>query len=171
MMKCFRKKVKDQRGFTLVELLVVIAIIAILAAVVLPNAFNAIERSKVVAAEADYKSIKTAVLNFYADTGKWPQSDDYSYLVDKPDDNSYPGWNGPYLDRWPNKNPWGGTYTYKNDSAVNWDGQGSGDSARYLEVDYVPDNLYDRLRADLGGNMVMKDSQTSNVVYILISKD
>ncbi|NCC82098.1 MAG: prepilin-type N-terminal cleavage/methylation domain-containing protein [Clostridia bacterium] len=40
---------KNKKGFTLVELLVVIAIIAILAAVVAPNAFKAIEKSKVTA--------------------------------------------------------------------------------------------------------------------------
>ncbi|MBE3588244.1 MAG: prepilin-type N-terminal cleavage/methylation domain-containing protein [Thermoanaerobacteraceae bacterium] len=65
---------RDNRGFTLVELLVVIAIIGILAAIIAPNAFKAIEKSKVAAAEADYKSIKAAALNFYTDIGKWPDS-------------------------------------------------------------------------------------------------
>ena len=30
------------------------------------------------------------------------------------------GWNGPYLDRWPEKNPWGGIYilSYKDDGKL-----------------------------------------------------
>ena len=54
------KRARDRRGFTLVELLVVIAIIGILAAIIAPNAFKAIEKGKVAAAEADYKAIKAA---------------------------------------------------------------------------------------------------------------
>ncbi|MGQ9755989.1 MAG: type II secretion system protein, partial [Desulfotomaculales bacterium] len=43
------KRARDRRGFTLVELLVVIAIIGILAAIISPNAFKAIEKGKVAA--------------------------------------------------------------------------------------------------------------------------
>ncbi|WP_333870599.1 type II secretion system protein [Desulforamulus putei] len=43
---------RDNRGFTLVELLVVIAIIGILAAVIAPNAFKAVEKGKVAAEDA-----------------------------------------------------------------------------------------------------------------------
>ncbi|MFO7153310.1 MAG: type II secretion system protein GspG, partial [Bacillota bacterium] len=82
-----------------------------MAAIILPSAFGAVERSKIAAAEADYKSIKSAVLNFYADTGKWPMEDtsltETEYLVTGIEDPSKnpTGWNGPYLDRWPEKNP------------------------------------------------------------------
>ncbi|SHJ08964.1 prepilin-type N-terminal cleavage/methylation domain-containing protein [Desulfofundulus thermosubterraneus] len=44
MIKRFSKNEKD---FTLVELLVVIAIISILAAIIAPNAFKAVEKAKV----------------------------------------------------------------------------------------------------------------------------
>jgi general secretion pathway protein G len=88
------KKIK--KGFTLIELLVVIAIIAILAAVIAPNAFKAIEKSKVSSAISDYKAIKTASLSYYSDTGKWPgNSAAATGFVTDPTGVS--GWNGPYL--------------------------------------------------------------------------
>lgn len=40
------KRRNNQKGFTLIELLVVIAIIGILAAVIAPNVFAQIEKSK-----------------------------------------------------------------------------------------------------------------------------
>jgi general secretion pathway protein G len=156
---------------------VVIAIIGILAAIIVPNAFKAIEKSKVAAAEADYKAIKAAVLNFYTDTGKWPPSSTWSgvpadaYLVTKPD-QGYDGWNGPYLERWPSKNPWGGYYKY-----VYWTGNDSpwGRPARWIELSSVPGangaqstGAAKRLQDDLGSEVVKFDG---NLVKILISTD
>lgn len=162
------KKARDQRGFTLVELLVVIAIIGILAAIIAPVAFNSIDKSKVAAAEADYRTIKAAVLNAYTDTGVWPPSSTAQGrdpgLVDKNNWSGAPDtWNGPYLDRWPTKNPWGGKYTYKNGSHTQW-----GNNARYLELDSVPGPAITKLQTDLGQDIVYS---SNNTVDILISKD
>ncbi|AKX94336.1 prepilin-type N-terminal cleavage/methylation domain-containing protein [Neomoorella thermoacetica] len=157
------KKARDQRGFTLVELLVVIAIIGILAAIIAPVAFNSIDKSKVAAAEADYRTIKAAVLNAYTDTGVWPPSSTAQGrdpgLVDKNNWSGAPDtWNGPYLDRWPTKNPWGGSYTYINDT---------NQKSRYLQLDKVPDTALQKLQGDLG-NIVTEENGT---ITILISKD
>ncbi|APC08760.1 prepilin-type N-terminal cleavage/methylation domain-containing protein [Neomoorella thermoacetica] len=162
------KKARDQRGFTLVELLVVIAIIGILAAIIAPVAFNSIDKSKVAAAEADYRTIKAAVLNAYTDTGVWPPSSTAQGrdpgLVDKNNWSGAPDtWNGPYLDRWPSKNPWGGKYTYKNQSHQKWG------NARYLELDSVTSStIISKLQNDLGSDIV--DGQ-NNTIDILISQD
>jgi general secretion pathway protein G len=169
-----RKKLNSERGFTLVELLVVIAIIGILAAIVAPNAFKAIEKGKVAAAEADYKAIKAAVLNAYTDTGIWPPSSDNAGedpgLVDSSEWENLPsnsGWNSPYLERWPSRNPWGGKYYYIKDG--NWDFTGSNDTGyRFLQLDNVPASAVGKLIEDLGSDVV---KSSGNSINLLISKD
>ncbi len=96
---------KNYNGFTLVELLVVIAIIGILAAVVAPNAFKAIEKAKLNKVIADCKAIEAAALSHYADTGEWPRLNDISrtnmegYLQNY--GTGLQHWDGPYIERWP----------------------------------------------------------------------
>ncbi len=109
-------KKRGSKGFTLIELLVVIAIIGILAAIIAPNAFKAIEKSKVAAVESDYKAVKSATLMYYSDVGTWPTADnDFSDNDNESNafvtGDSSNGWDGPYLEKWPTKNPWGGSYT------------------------------------------------------------
>ncbi|MDN5346862.1 MAG: ral secretion pathway protein [Clostridia bacterium] len=112
---------RDRRGFTLVELLVVIAIIGILAAIVLPSAFKAVEKAKISRVVADVRAIKAAGHAYYADTGDWPKSgqdaydpgpgDDYGFRYFMEADGSG-SWNGPYLEKPPGTTPWGGYYRY-----------------------------------------------------------
>ncbi|MCF7894118.1 MAG: prepilin-type N-terminal cleavage/methylation domain-containing protein [Candidatus Omnitrophica bacterium] len=114
-----------KRSFTLIELIVVIAIIAILAAIIAPNAFQAIEKAKIIEAIGDFKTLKTAIYALYADTGHWMtdhHTRSYIYLGDNPnrswynthdlieDNNSYTGWDGPYLEKVKGKTPWKGSY-------------------------------------------------------------
>ncbi|WP_406676378.1 prepilin-type N-terminal cleavage/methylation domain-containing protein [Neomoorella carbonis] len=187
----------DNRGFTLVELLVVIAIIGILAAIIAPNAFKAIEKGKVAAAEADYKAIKAAALNAYTDTGIWPASksdgtDPGFIKVDNyngtPPTNWIDNWNGPYLERWPSKNPWGGIYIFYNSttsqlpSGCPW-GTGAPPGSRfvYLGLTNVPGAPTSSggtvtaaakiLQTDLGEDIVFVQSGSERRVYLLISRD
>ena len=60
------------RGFTLIEVIVVAAIIAILAGILVPMIFSQIDEAKITRAQADCRSISTAVLMFRKETGKWP---------------------------------------------------------------------------------------------------
>jgi general secretion pathway protein G len=168
MLKLLRK---NQKGFTLVELLVVIAIIGILAAVIAPNAFRAVEKGKTAAAESDFKALKSALLNYYTDTGVWPDSNanDPGLVAAI---GTVPGWNGPYLERWPARNPWGGTYTYVNGTAVT--GTEITTNYKYIQLSNIDTSARDRLEADLDGGTADNDAgvvryTTGNTVYLVIS--
>ena len=73
MKKFIQKKLKEQKGMTLIELLAVIVIIAIIAAIAIPAIGNIIENSRVGAAKSD-------ALNAFAAADL--------YLVDNPDDST-----------------------------------------------------------------------------------
>jgi general secretion pathway protein G len=108
-------KKRALRGFTLIELIVVIAIIAILGAIIAPNAFRAIEKAKVARAVADMKAIKTASLVFYADVGTFPLTslNQTAYLQDSglvTNTTGSPRWDGPYLEKAPTIHPWNSRY-------------------------------------------------------------
>jgi type II secretion system protein G len=112
-----------RKGFTLIELIVVIAIIAVLAAIIAPNAFRAIEKAKISASEADFKTVKTAAMAFYADVGDWPETGCEERLIANTNipsganqcigfgaaGTAAPNWDGPYLEQWPTTCRWGGT--------------------------------------------------------------
>ncbi len=110
-----------RRAFTLVELLVVIAIIGILAAIIAPNAFKAVEKAKIERIVQDIRTIKAAGYLYYADTGDWPKAgqdwydpgaaDHYGFDPFLKDDGS-DGWDGPYLEEYPSSHPFGGRYRY-----------------------------------------------------------
>lgn len=69
-----RKQRSMQSGVTLIEMLVVIAIIGIITAVMVPMVTKYIDDARVARAQADCNAMRTAVLGFYKDTGRWPDT-------------------------------------------------------------------------------------------------
>ncbi|WP_295517164.1 pilin [Stenotrophomonas sp.] len=65
---------KNQKGFTLIELMIVVAIIAILAAIALPAYQDYVARSQVSEAMTLSGGAKTAVTEYYADKGAFPDT-------------------------------------------------------------------------------------------------
>src|SRR4051812_41314233 len=64
---------KKQSGFTLIELTVVLAVIVTLALILTPTITNFITDSRVARARNDTQTISAAVIQFYRDTGFFPQ--------------------------------------------------------------------------------------------------
>src|SRR5262245_32891288 len=61
-------------GFTLVELIVVMAIIAALLSLALPRYFKSVDRAKEAVLRENLAVIRSALDQFHADTGKYPES-------------------------------------------------------------------------------------------------
>ncbi len=63
---------KAQQGFTLIELMIVVAIIGILAAIAIPAYQNYTIRAQVTEGLTLADGFKTAIGEYYANTGNWP---------------------------------------------------------------------------------------------------
>ncbi len=168
VIKMRRKNVFN--GFTLAELVVVIAIIGILAVIIVPNIFKSIDKSKVSSVESDYKAIKNGALSYFFDVGSWPaDGSGAAGFVTKP--SGAAGWNGPYIQKWPAVNAFGGTYKYHYNAPV--EGAGITATNRYITVTGIPDGGIIKLKNDIDSttlSAISAPQTTGNVRYVDNSK-
>lgn len=105
---------KKDDGFTFVETLAVLAIMLILAAGVGIAADRYIRKARVVAARSQIEVYALALQSYYMDCGMYPSEEQgLEALWKKPDFFPVPqNWDGPYVDREIQADPWGNAYVY-----------------------------------------------------------
>lgn len=100
-------------GFTLLEMLVVLVIIGLLVGLVGPRLFGRVETSRIQAAEAQIKLLRSALETYRLDVGALPSTaEGLQALLKAPNDAVRPRWKGPYLDDALPLDPWGNPYQY-----------------------------------------------------------
>ena len=67
-----KRRVGNQRGFTLIELMIVVAIIGILAAIAIPLYANIQARARIAKAQADARTLASATSMYFAHMGTLP---------------------------------------------------------------------------------------------------
>src|SRR5512143_2497162 len=78
-MKINQTNQRKGEGFTLIEMIGVLAVIAILAAVLIPKVFEAINNSRVNNAAMSCQTVKTAIADHYAKFGALASSNNISF--------------------------------------------------------------------------------------------
>ena len=72
MISFLHKRMGNQKGFTLIELMIVVAIIGILTAIAFPLYANVQQRARIAKAQADVRTLASAIVIYSAHTGLIP---------------------------------------------------------------------------------------------------
>ena len=102
-----------EEGYSLLEILVVLAIIGTLMGLVAPRLLGNVDKSKIIAAKAQARSISLQLQGFKLDMGRFPtEAEGFQVLVDAPADDTG-NWQGPYFEEGVvPKDHWGFDFIY-----------------------------------------------------------
>lgn len=103
------RKLRRQRGFTILEIVIVFILLAGIMAFVGPKIFEQMGRAKSQEARIKIQSLAGQVEMFRLEVGKYPQS--LQELVRAPG-GADGKWNGPYAKEADLKDAWGNDYSY-----------------------------------------------------------
>lgn len=106
-----QNQISLRRGFTLVELLLVLVILGILAAIVLPQYTDYVNRARRQAAMTQINNFGAALDTFEVDVGRYPSTTEGLEALRQPPADAV-GWKGPYLKTAVPLDPWRHTYVY-----------------------------------------------------------
>ena len=119
MFKMIQKR-RSQKGFTLIELLIVVAIIGIIAAILIPNLLDALQKAKQKRTVGDIRSVGTAWFSWLTDqvgaASAGANQYAFSFGSQLSGDNLlstlYSSASMFYIQKVPNKDGWGNSYHY-----------------------------------------------------------
>ncbi len=115
---------RGQKGFTLIELLIVVAIIGIIAAILIPNLLDALQKAKQKRTVADMRSVGTAWFSWLLDqvgaAAAGTNTYDFTSALTNALDGDgllgtlYVSATMFYIQEVPNKDGWGNAYEYRH---------------------------------------------------------
>jgi len=107
------KENSNDQGYSLLEILVVLAIIGTLMTLVAPRLLGNVDKSKVVAAKAQARSLRLALDSYKLDIGRYPNAQEGLQALITAPQNNIDNWFGPYIDGTEiPKDAWGNSFVY-----------------------------------------------------------
>ncbi len=87
---------RSQAGFSLLEIVIAVSIMAIIAALVVPQVFNYLKRSKKSATKVALSTVQNNIETYHSDVGAYPTT--LGDLITRPvDQKAASRWEGPYV--------------------------------------------------------------------------
>lgn len=143
MIKRRNKKHEERNeGFTFIETLAVLAVGAVLAAGAGVSAMHIVELARTTAAKESVSQFKVALQSYYIDCGQFPSSQQgLEALWEKPILVPVPSnWNGPYLDKQLQSDPWGTDYVYLAKGSASFP-TGTAEGLPFVIISYGADGV------------------------------